>query len=107
MTVMSLRLRERELRMIQQLSQTESKERSQMVRKLLEEGRTFHLFRLYRDGKLSFGRLARQLNKSLGETLDLLAEFGQTVSIDYGDYLEGKKPPPNFLLTSGAQPPSA
>lgn len=91
MTVVSLRLSERELRMIRQLSHVESKERSQMVRELLGEGWTFHLLRLYREGKLSLGRLARQLGKSLGETLDLLGEFGQTAPIDYGDYLEGRK----------------
>lgn len=91
MTVVSLRLSERELRMIRRLSQAESKERSQMVRELLEEGRMFHLLRLYRGGTLSLGHLARQLGKSLGETLDLLSEFGQTAPIDYGDYLEGQK----------------
>ena len=62
-----------------------------MVRELLEEGRVFHLLRLYRQGLLSLGRLAKQLGKSLGETLDLLGEFGQTAPIDYGDYLEGRK----------------
>ena len=91
MTVVSLRLSERELRMIRQLSQAESKERSQMVRQLLEEGHMFHLLRLYREGKLSLGRFAKQLGKSLGETLDLLGEFGQTAPMDYGDYLEGRK----------------
>ncbi|OGX39763.1 MAG: hypothetical protein A3C53_05335 [Omnitrophica WOR_2 bacterium RIFCSPHIGHO2_02_FULL_68_15] len=91
MTVMSLRLSDRELRLIQQLSRAESKERSQMVRELLEEGRVFHLLRLYREGALSLGRLAAQLSKSLGETLDLLSEFGQTAPVDYGDYLQGRK----------------
>ena len=91
MTVVSLRLSERELRMIRQLSRAESKERSQMVRQLLEEGRTFHLLRLYREGQLSLGRFAKQLGQSLGETLDLLGEFGQTAPIDYGEYLEGRK----------------
>ncbi|MBI3330823.1 MAG: hypothetical protein HYZ96_01775 [Candidatus Omnitrophica bacterium] len=91
MTVMSLRLSERELRMIRQLSRAESKERSQVVRQLLEEGHMFHLLRLYREGKLSLGRFAKQLGKSLGETLDILSEFGQTAPIDYEDYLEGQK----------------
>ena len=91
MTVMSLRLSDRELRMIQNLSKTESKERSKMVRELLEEGWMFHMFRRYREGKLSLGRLARTLGKSLSETIDLLSEFGQPAPIDYEDYLQGRK----------------
>lgn len=87
--------------MIRQLGQAESKERSQMVRELLEEGRMFHLFRLYRSGKLSLGRLAKQLNKSVGEALDLLTEFGQTAPIDYGDYLEGQKAAAKLFARKG------
>ena len=91
MTVMSLRLNDRELRMIQKLSKSESKERSKVVRELLEEGWIFHMFRQYREGNLSLGRLAKSLGKSLSETLDLLSEFGQPSPIDYGDYLQGRK----------------
>lgn len=91
MTVMSLRLSDRELRMIQSLSKAESKERSKVVRELLEEGWLFHMLRRYRDGKLSLGRLAKTLRKSLGETIDLLSDFGQPAPIDYEDYLRGLK----------------
>ncbi len=91
MTVMSLRLTDRELRMIQGLSRAESKERSKVVRELLEEGWMFHMLRLYREGKLSLGRLAKYLNRSLSETIDLLSEFGQPAPIDYEDYLKGRK----------------
>lgn len=91
MTVMSLRLTDRELRMIQGLSRAESKERSKVVRELLEEGWMFHMLRLYREGTLSLGRLAKRLNRSLSETIDLLSEFGQPAPIDYEDYLKGRK----------------
>ena len=91
MTVMSLRLSDRELRMVQSLSKTESKERSKVVRELLEEGWVFHMLQRYREGKLSLGRMARTLGKSLSETIDLLGEFGQPAPIDYEDYLQGRK----------------
>ena len=91
MTVMSLRLSDREMRMIRELSRSETKERSKVVRELLEEGWMFHMFRQYRDGKLSLGRLSRSLGRSLSETIDVLAEFGQTAPIEYEDYLQGKK----------------
>ncbi len=91
MTVMSLRLSDRELRMIRNLSKTESKERSKVVRELLEEGWMFHMFRRYKEGKLSLGRLSKTLGKSLSETIELLSEFGQPAPIDYEDYLRGHK----------------
>ena len=91
MTVMSLRLTDEELHKIQNLSKTEAKERSTVVRELLEEGWTFHMLRRYREGKLSLGRLAKTLGKSLSETLDLLSEFGQPTPLDYEDYLQGRK----------------
>lgn len=91
MTVMSLRLSDRELQMIQSLSRAEAKERSTMVRELLEEGWMFHMLRLYRDGKLSLGRLSKLLRKSLSETIDLLRDFGQPAPIDYEDYLQGRR----------------
>ena len=91
MTVMSLRLTDRELHMIQNLSKMESKERSKVVRELLEEGWIFHMLRQYREGKLSLGRLAKTLKKYLSETIDLLSEFGQPAPIDYEDYLQGRK----------------
>ena len=62
-----------------------------MVRELLQEGWNFHMLRLYREGKLSVGRLAKALGKSLSETVDLLAEFGQPAPLDYADYLQGRK----------------
>ncbi len=91
MTVMSLRLSDREIKMIQRLSHAESKERSAVVRELIQEGWNFHMLRLYREGKLSLGRLTKVLGKSLSETVDLLAEVGQTAPLDYADYLEGRK----------------
>ena len=91
MTVMSLRLSDRELRKIQNLSKVEAKERSKVVRELLEEGWIFHMLRLHREGKLSLGRLSKALGKSLSETIDLLGEFGQPSPIDYDDYLQGRK----------------
>ena len=91
MTVMSLRLSDREFQMIQNLSRASGRERSAVARELLEEGWVFHMLQLYREGKLSLGRLAKSLGKSLSETIDFLSEFGQTAPIDYEDYLQGRK----------------
>lgn len=91
MTVMSLRLSDREYRMIQDLSRALGKERSVVARELLEGGWLFHMLRLYREGKLSLGKLAKSMGKSLSETIDFLSEFGQPAPIDYDDYLQGRE----------------
>lgn len=43
----------------------------------------------YKEGKLSLGSLAKQLDLTLAETMDFLAEFVVTAPIDYADYLKG------------------
>ena len=43
----------------------------------------------YKDGKLSLSSLAKQLDLTVAETLDLLAEFGIIAPIDFADYLKG------------------
>lgn len=91
MTVMSLRLSDRELRMIQGVSRAEAKERSAVVRELLAEGWQFHLLQQYRRRQLSLGRLAKALNQSLSETIELLSEFGQPAPIGYEEYLQGQQ----------------
>jgi predicted HTH domain antitoxin len=91
MTVMSLRLGDRAMKIIREMSRMEERDRSAVVRELIEEGWLLHLFRLYREKKVSLGGLSKSLGRSLSETLDLLSEFGQTAPIEYEDYLQGQK----------------
>lgn len=42
-----------------------------------------------RDGKLSLSSLSKQLDISVSERIDLLAEFGIEAPIEYEDYLKG------------------
>lgn len=47
------------------------------------------MVRRYREGKLSLGKLAKELEQSLSETIDFLAEMGIEAPIDYDDYVKG------------------
>ncbi len=47
------------------------------------------MLKQYRDGKLSLGELAKSLDLSVGEVIDLLEEFGIEAPIEYEDYLKG------------------
>lgn len=89
MSVMSLRLRKEEIEKISKLSAQKKEGKSEVVRELLQEGWIFHWLKLYRAGKVSLGKMAEELNLSVSEVLDLLAEFGIESPIRYDDYLLG------------------
>ena len=89
MNVISLRLKERESRKLQELSIEEQKDKSTVARELIQEGWNFLMIRQYRQGKLSLGMLAQRLDLSLSETIDVLSDLGIQAPIAYEDYLKG------------------
>lgn len=51
--------------------------------------REFLMVRYYKEGKLSLEGLARKLDISISETIDLLAKLGIEAPIEFEDYLKG------------------
>jgi predicted HTH domain antitoxin len=89
MSVMSVRLKDSEMQRIEELAAAEDKEKSTVVRDLINLGWSQVMVRRYREGRVSLGTLAEKLDLSLGETIELLAESGVRAPISYDDYLEG------------------
>ena len=89
MSIMSLRLSKEEIERISKLSEQKKEAKSEVVRELMQEGWVFYLLKLYRAGKVSIGRMTEDLDLSLNEVIDLLAEFGIESPIRYDDYLLG------------------
>ncbi len=89
MGVISLRLKDRELKRINELSKMEHKDKSTIARELLEHGWDFLMVKYYKEGKLSLSGLASKIGISVSETIDLLSGLGIEVPIDYDDYLKG------------------
>jgi hypothetical protein len=89
MGVISLRLKDRDLERLDELSKLERKDRSTTARELLEYGWEFVMLKYYKEGKLSLEALAKKLNMSISEVIDLLAEFGTEAPIEFEDYLKG------------------
>ena len=89
MGVISLRLENSELKRIDDLSSEEHKGRSAVARELIQQGWQFRMLKQYRDGKLSLGGLAKSLDLTVGDTIDMLAELGIESPIEYEDYLKG------------------
>lgn len=89
MGVISLRLKDRDLERLDELSKLERKDRSTTARELLEYGWEYLMLRYYKEGKLSLEGLAKKLNMSISEAIDMLAELGIEAPIEFGDYLKG------------------
>lgn len=89
MGVVSVRLREAEIRKLEELSRMEDKEKSAVARELINYGWEFLMLKQYREGKLSLGTLAEKLDVSIIDAIDLLAELGIEAPIEYEDYLRG------------------
>lgn len=89
MSVISLRLKDREIKRINELSKMGHKDKSAVARELIEHGWEFLMIKLYREGKMSLSTLTSKLELSVSETIDLLSEFGVESPIDYDDYLKG------------------
>lgn len=89
MGVISMRLKDRDIERLEELSRIEHKDKSTIARELLEYGWEFLMFKYYRDGKLSLEALARKLDISISEAIDHLAELGIESPIEFEDYLKG------------------
>ncbi|MCF6148050.1 MAG: ribbon-helix-helix protein, CopG family [Candidatus Kuenenia sp.] len=89
MSVISLRLKDKEIKRINELSRMEHKDKSTVARELIDYGWEFLMIKHYREGKLSLSALAEKLELSVSETIDVLSEFGVESPIDYDDYLKG------------------
>ena len=89
MGVISLRLKDRDLERLDELSKATHKDKSTMARELLEYGWNFLMFKYYKEGKLSLTALAKKLDVSISEALDLLKERGIEAPLGFDDYLRG------------------
>jgi len=89
MSVISLRLKEKDMGRLNELSKIEHKSKSTIARDLIEYGWEFLMLKKYKEGKLSLGSLSKKLDTSISETIDLLSELGIEAPIEYEDYLKG------------------
>jgi len=84
-----LRLKDRDLERLDELSKAMHKDKSTMARELLGYGWDFLMLKYYKEGKLSLAGLAKKLDVSISEAIDLLKERGIEAPIGFDDYLKG------------------
>ncbi len=105
MQVVTLRLKERELEFINELAKKEKEDKSYAARKLIDYGWIYFILREYKHGRISLGRSAKQLNLTISEMIELLAELGISSPITYEDYLQGYKAlADGFGVAKGGKP---
>jgi predicted HTH domain antitoxin len=87
----SIRLKESEIRFIEEISKKQNIDKSTAARELIEYGKIYLAIKLYKEGKISLEKTAKELDLSISEAIDLLAEFGIQSPMDFEDYLNGYK----------------
>ena len=89
--VITLRLKDMELGFIEELSKKENEDESYAARKLIDYGWIYFILKEYRQGKMSIGKAAKELNLTITEIIELLADLGIKSPVSYDDYLGGYK----------------
>lgn len=88
---MSVRLSEKEIKLIQTIATEEEKEKSSEARELIMDGIKYKMLLSYKQGKASIGTLSKKLGLTLSEVFDLLTSLGIPAPITYEDYLQGQE----------------
>ncbi len=87
--VMSVRLTDDEIRFIEKIAKKNKLEKSTVARELIDQGKILWVFKEYQKGRLSIENAALELNITISELLDLLAEYGIRSPLQFEDYLQG------------------
>jgi|SRR3989344_6595524 len=89
--VITLRLKEKELGFIKNLSEKEDKDKFFAARQLINYGWTYFVLKQYKECKISIEKAAKELNLTITEIIELLSELGIKSPLTYEEYLEGYK----------------
>src|SRR3989338_11460768 len=89
--IMSVRLPEEDINLIDYFAKTNNKDKSTAVRELVEMGAVYFAIMQYSQGKISLGKAAGIADLTISEMMDLLANFGIKNKLEVIDYLDSKK----------------
>ena len=87
----SIRLREEDLEFLDKMTEKEGKNRSEVIRELVDKGHRFDVLKKYKEGTVSIGSAAKELDMTVGEFMDLLSDLGIKSPVAFEDYKEGIK----------------
>lgn len=90
-TVMTVRLPKEDLKVIEEISSRQKKDKSTIVRSLVELGKVYFAIIEYRENRISIGKAAEIAGLTISEMMDLLAKLGIESNLELSDYLESQK----------------
>lgn len=87
--IISTRLPKQQIKDIDKYAKEEALDRSTFVKKLvsnsLDEYRIAYAFKLYQEGKISFGKAAQLANRTYWDMLDLMKKYNVTLNYNVED----------------------
>lgn len=89
--VMTVRLPKEDLKVIEEISQREKKDKSTTIRNLVELGKIYFAIVQYKENKISIGKAAEIAGLAMSEMIDLLSKLGIESNLDLADYFESQK----------------
>ena len=89
--IMTIRLPKEDVEIIRQISVKSKKDKSTIVRELVEQGRIYFAIVQYNQGKISIEKAAETAGLAISDMMDLLVDLGIKNNIGLEDYLEGIK----------------
>ena len=89
--VLSVRLSEEDMQIINHFAKETKVDKSTAVRELVEMGKIYFAINQYVQERVSIGKAAELANVPISEFMDLLDNLGIKNNLELEDYLEGKK----------------
>lgn len=88
---MTVRLPLEDIKIIEEISEREKKDKSTTVRDLVELGKIYFAIVQYRENKISIGKAAEIAGLTISEMMNLLSKLGIQNNLDLLDYMESQK----------------
>ena len=86
---MSIRMDQDNFEFLNKLSREESGDVSKAVRELVNKGRLMLAVERYKKNQVSLGKAAELAGRTLGDMINILAEYGVKSNLEKEDYLKG------------------
>ena len=86
---MSIRMDQDNFEFLNKLSEEETGDVSKAARELIQKGRLMLAVERYKKNQVSLGKAAELAGRTLGDMINILAEYGVTSNLEREDYLKG------------------
>ena len=90
-TIMTVRLPQEDLKIIEVISKKERKDKSTTLRNLVGLGKIYFAIIQYKENNISIGRVAEISGLTISEMMDILFKLGIRSNLELADYLESQK----------------